>query len=231
MAWVLTRNAILLSRSRSPIASSPRELPSTSRSLTSRSSRYECERGSPQALPRRATQSLNVLVNSAGISRLEDLTADAGDVSAAHSIIRTNIVGVLRVTAALLPTLRQQRESTIIATTSGLAFVPFASFPTYSANKAFLHSWLQSPRFQLRHTSVEVLELAPPYVQKEARRSSPGNRPSCDAIGGLHCRGNADPRRPESCWRRDSRRAREATQVSGTDRHIKRKDRRTCAYF
>jgi uncharacterized oxidoreductase len=111
--------------------------------------------------------SLNVLVNNAGISRAEDLTVNAVDISAALSIIRTNIIGVLGVTAALLPTLRQQRESTIIATTSGLAFVPLAAFPTYSASKAFLHSWLQSLRFQLRRTSVEVLELAPPYVQTE----------------------------------------------------------------
>ena len=32
---------------------------------------------------------------------------------------------------------------------------------------AFLHSWLQSLRFQLRETSVEVIELVPPYVQTE----------------------------------------------------------------
>jgi uncharacterized oxidoreductase len=110
---------------------------------------------------------LNVLINNAGISRPEDLTSDTIDVSVARSIIQTNIVGVLHLTAALLPTLKQQPHSTIITTSSGLAFVPFAPFPTYSASKAFLHSWLQSLRFQLRETSVEVLELAPPYVQTE----------------------------------------------------------------
>jgi uncharacterized oxidoreductase len=116
---------------------------------------------------RKRFPSLNVLVNNAGISRPEDLTGDAIDVSVADSIIHTNILGVLRLTAALLPTLRRQPQSTIITTTSGLAFVPFAPFPTYCATKAFLHSWLQSLRFQLRNTSVEVLELVPPYVQTE----------------------------------------------------------------
>jgi uncharacterized oxidoreductase len=103
---------------------------------------------------------LNVLINNAGISKPENLTANTIDLSAARSIVHTNIVSVLQLTAALLPTLKQQPNSTIITTSSGLAFVPFAAFPTYCASKAFLYSWLQSLRFQLRGTSVEVLELA-----------------------------------------------------------------------
>jgi len=108
---------------------------------------------------------LNVLVNNAGISGHEDLTADAVDVSFARSIIQTNVTGVVHLTAALLPALKRQPSATIMVTTSGLAFVPRANFPTYSASKAFLHSWVQSLRSQLRDTSVEVLELVPPYVQ------------------------------------------------------------------
>lgn len=110
---------------------------------------------------------LNVLVNNAGISKKEDLAADLVDLSAPWSIIHTNILAVLHVTAALLATLRGQQRSTIITTTSGLAHVPLAAFPTYCASKAFLHSWLQSLRVQLRDTPVRVLELAPPYVRTE----------------------------------------------------------------
>ena len=110
---------------------------------------------------------LNVLINNAGISRREDLTAHTIDISVARSIIHTNILGVIHLTAALLPILRRRPRSTIITTTSGLGFVPFAQFPTYCASKAFLHSWLQSLRFQLRETPVEVFELVPPYVQTE----------------------------------------------------------------
>jgi uncharacterized oxidoreductase len=110
---------------------------------------------------------LNILINNAGISRQEDLAADHIDLSDARSIIQTNIVSVLHLTAALLPVLKQQPDATIITTTSGLAFVPRNNFPTYCASKAFLHSWLQSLRVQLRHTPVKVLELAPPYVQTE----------------------------------------------------------------
>jgi len=51
--------------------------------------------------------------------------------------------------------------------TSGLAFTPLATTPTYCATKAAMHSWSMSLRYQLKESSVEVLELAPPYVQTE----------------------------------------------------------------
>jgi uncharacterized oxidoreductase len=63
----------------------------------------------------------------------------------------------------------QTTGNTIFITggTSGLAFVPMAMTPTYCATKAAIHSWTQSLRYQLRNTSVQVLELASPYVQTE----------------------------------------------------------------
>lgn len=110
---------------------------------------------------------LNVLINNAGIGGPEDYTADEIDLSRALTVLQTNVTGVLQLTAALLPLLRAQTHSTLMVTTSGLAFVPFPKAPVYSATKAFLHNWLDGIRFQLRKTSVEVLELAPPYVQTE----------------------------------------------------------------
>ncbi len=110
---------------------------------------------------------LNVLVANAGISHTEDLTADEWDVSVAQKVIETNILGTIRVTAAFLPLLKGQPGPTIMATSSNLAFIPRADFPTYCASKAFLHSWLQSLRHQLRKIPVEVLELSPPYVATE----------------------------------------------------------------
>ncbi len=110
---------------------------------------------------------LNMLIANAGISRSEDMTAEGWDVSAAQSVVDTNIMGVLRVTAAFLPMLKGRQGAAILATSSNLAFIPRANFPTYCASKAFLHSWLQSLRHQLRKIPVEVLELSPPYVQTE----------------------------------------------------------------
>lgn len=111
--------------------------------------------------------SLNVVINNAGIMRPEDLTADAIDLSNAEAIITTNVLGPIRLTAALLPQLKKQAASTVMMVTSGLAFVPLAMTPTYCATKAAIHSYAQSLRYQLKETTVEVLELAPPYVQTE----------------------------------------------------------------
>lgn len=110
---------------------------------------------------------LNVLMVNAGIARFEDLTTGPYDLSSAREIVQTNILGVMETVGAFLPLLREQPQATVMATTSNLAFMPMAAGATYSASKAFLHSWLQSLRFQLRQTKVEVLELAPPYVQTE----------------------------------------------------------------
>lgn len=110
---------------------------------------------------------LNVLINNAGIAGLEDYTAHSIDLSHSYQTVQTNITSVLQLSAALLPTLRAQPHATLMVTTSGLAFVPYPPGPVYGATKAFMHSWLDALRVQLRNTSVEVLELAPPYVQTE----------------------------------------------------------------
>ncbi|HEY4358724.1 MAG TPA: SDR family NAD(P)-dependent oxidoreductase [Acidobacteriaceae bacterium] len=118
---------------------------------------------------------LNVLINNAGIMKTENLLE--ADLAAAESIITTNLLGPLRLVAALLPQLQAQPSSTVINVTSGLAFLPLTITPTYCATKAAMHSWSQSLRYQLRETSVEVLELAPPYVQTELMGSQQASDP------------------------------------------------------
>gem|GEM_PF-68073 len=108
---------------------------------------------------------LNVLIANAGISRTEDMASDDWTATDAEAIVQTNILGVLRVAAAILPLLKGKPNAAFLATSSALAFVPRADFPTYCASKAFLHSWLQSLRHQMRGFPIEVLELSPPYVQ------------------------------------------------------------------
>jgi uncharacterized oxidoreductase len=107
---------------------------------------------------------LNVLVNNAGIMRPERLQQQPEDLADAEAIVATNLLGPIRLTAALLPHLQKQASAVILNVSSGLAFVPLALTPTYCATKAAIHSYTQSLRYQLRGTAIEVLELIPPYV-------------------------------------------------------------------
>ena len=106
---------------------------------------------------------LNVVINNAGIQLQEDLTE--GDVSAAEQTVAINLLGPIRLTAALLPTLLDKPQATIVNVTSGLAFMPQALTPTYCATKAALHSYTQSLRFQLCESPIQVIEIVPPKVQ------------------------------------------------------------------
>jgi uncharacterized oxidoreductase len=107
---------------------------------------------------------LNMLINNAGIMRAEKLLAQQDDLADAEAMVATNLLGPIRLTAALLPHLMKQASATILNVSSGLAFVPLVYTPTYCATKAAIHSYTQSLRYQLKGTAIEVLELIPPYV-------------------------------------------------------------------
>ncbi len=106
---------------------------------------------------------LNVLVNNAGIQRVENITT--GGPGPAEQTIAINLLGPIRLTAALLHSLLGKPHAAVLNITSALGFMPSALTPTYCASKAALHSYTQSLRFQLRETSVQIIEIVPPQVQ------------------------------------------------------------------
>ncbi|TAG30264.1 MAG: SDR family NAD(P)-dependent oxidoreductase [Rhodobacterales bacterium] len=122
---------------------------------------------------------LSMVIHNAGIMKPERLGANQTDLSISEATIATNLLGPIRLAHALMPQLLRQPKAQIITVTSGLAFVPLALTPTYSATKAAIHSWSQSLRFQLEGTGVTVHELAPPGVQTDLM---PGHRISPHAM-------------------------------------------------
>lgn len=108
---------------------------------------------------------LNVLVNNAGIMRMEDISGPR-DLSDAEETVTTNLLGPIRLTDALVGHLATRPDAAIVNVTSGLAFVPLVGAATYSATKAALHSYTVSLRAALRDR-VGVIELAPPAVQTD----------------------------------------------------------------
>ncbi|MET0505786.1 MAG: SDR family oxidoreductase [Luteibacter sp.] len=114
---------------------------------------------------RREHPALNVVIHNAGIMRGED--ARTSSVDTAEATITTNLLGPIRLNAALIDHLLAQPKATIVTVSSGLAFMPLALTPTYCATKAAIHSYSNSLRYQLKDTGVRVMELTPPYVQTE----------------------------------------------------------------
>jgi len=68
---------------------------------------------------------LNALVNNAGVQRAEDLTR--GVPADAELMVTTNLLGPIRLTAALLPFLITKPQAVILNVTSSLAFMCFGS--------------------------------------------------------------------------------------------------------
>ncbi len=142
---------------------------------------------------------LNVVIHNAGIMRSERLTEDA--VADAEATIATNLLGPIRLHAALIAHLLSQPKAAILTVSSGLATAPMAMTPTYCATKAAIHSWTQSLRYQLRSTAVEVIQLTPPYVQTgltgERQANDPNAMPLKDYIEETMRQLQTEPTPPE----------------------------------
>ena len=152
-----------------------------------------------------AHPALNVLINNAGIMRAEKLQAQQDDLQDAEAMVTTNLLGPIRLIAALLPSLQKQPSSTIVNVSSGLAFVPLAMTPTYSATKAAIHSYTQSLRHQLKGTSTEVIELVPPGVQTDlmpGAATNPQMMPLAEYTAEVMSLLKAQPDAPEICVQR-----------------------------
>ncbi|GEO04822.1 short-chain dehydrogenase [Adhaeribacter aerolatus] len=110
---------------------------------------------------------VNVLVNNAGIQRRVSFTQNEEPWSSHQSEMAINLEAPVHLALLFIPHLKQKSEAYLINVTSGLAFVPMAKAAVYSATKAALHSFTLSLRYQLKQTSVKVIEVVPPAVNTD----------------------------------------------------------------
>ena len=113
----------------------------------------------------KAHPDLDVLVAMAGIMSPEDWHSPAGFLESAERVVTTNLLGPIRLIAALVEHLRSRPEAAIVTVSSGLAWVPLALTPSYNATKAAIHMLSESIRLQLADTNIQVIELVPPSVR------------------------------------------------------------------
>jgi len=107
---------------------------------------------------------LDVLVNNAGIQQRGIDLASVEPWEKTREEIVINLEGPIHFTSLLLPHLKAQPDAAVLNVTSGLALIPMARAPIYSATKAALRSYTRTLRRQLRGTSVKVVEIIPPAV-------------------------------------------------------------------
>jgi short-subunit dehydrogenase involved in D-alanine esterification of teichoic acids len=118
-----------------------------------------------------ANRDLDCVILNSGIQRGFDFTKpESVDLTLLGTELNTNYLAFLHLTTAFLPHLQKQdKETCLIYTSSGLGLIPNSRCLNYSASKAALHSFVLCLREQLRDGSgnVKVVELVPPAVVTE----------------------------------------------------------------
>jgi NAD(P)-dependent dehydrogenase (short-subunit alcohol dehydrogenase family) len=102
---------------------------------------------------------IDVLVNNAGIASAG--VTEAFTTEQAKAIFDTNVIGLLRVTRAVLPSMRQKRDGLIINLGSILGRVTFPFVGIYGASKFAVEALTDSLRYEVSQLGVEVVEVQP----------------------------------------------------------------------
>jgi NAD(P)-dependent dehydrogenase (short-subunit alcohol dehydrogenase family) len=110
-------------------------------------------------------ESLDILINNAGLSLYEDLS----DRAALEQHLAVNLFGTYGVTQAFLPLLTRSRGA-IVNVLSLLALAPLPLIPAYSISKAAAFSMSQSLRALLAGQGVSVHAALPGPVDTDMTR-------------------------------------------------------------
>jgi NAD(P)-dependent dehydrogenase (short-subunit alcohol dehydrogenase family) len=102
---------------------------------------------------------IDVLVNNAGIGSAG--VTEAFTTEQAKAIFDTNVIGLLRVTRAVLPSMRQQHDGLIINIGSIFGRVTFPFLGIYGASKFAVEALTDSLRYEVSQLGIEVVEVQP----------------------------------------------------------------------
>ncbi|MFV0534649.1 MAG: SDR family NAD(P)-dependent oxidoreductase [Cumulibacter sp.] len=109
---------------------------------------------------------VDVLVNNAGGALGVDPIARARD-DDWESMYATNVLGVMRVTRALLPALEASGAGTIVTVTSTAGTGVYEGGGGYTAAKHAAHALMGTLRLELNGTPIRVVEVLPGMVHTE----------------------------------------------------------------
>ena len=158
-------------------------------------------------------QAIDVLINNAGVGYMavvEELKMDDF-----KQQFETNLFGVLRVTQAVLPQMRERRSGRILMLSSVAGLLTPPTYGAYSSSKHALEGLSNALRLELYPFNIEVVliepgyivtnfqqtakELAQPYV--DGAKSSPYERIYSGAWAGATKGRNRSKSTPDDCAR------------------------------
>lgn len=111
--------------------------------------------------------SITALVNNAGLALAPEGAPDV-DLKDWHTMIDTNVTGLVNVTHALLPKLIESGTGSSIINVGSIAGQwPYPGSHVYGASKAFVKQFSYNLRCDLQGTGVRVTDLSPGIAETE----------------------------------------------------------------
>ncbi len=106
---------------------------------------------------------IDILINNAGYA-LNGAVEEASE-HEARAQFETNFFGLLRVTNAVLPTMRRQRKGRIINLSSVLGLIPAPYSALYASTKHAIEGYSESLDHELRPFGIRVVLVEPAYTR------------------------------------------------------------------
>ncbi|HUA81890.1 MAG TPA: oxidoreductase [Dyella sp.] len=106
---------------------------------------------------------IDLLVNNAGFG-VAPAGAEESSIEQAQSIFDTNFMGIVRMTRAVVPHMRRQRDGRIINIGSVLGFLPMPYMALYSATKHAVAGYSEALDHELRTMGIHVCVVEPAYI-------------------------------------------------------------------
>jgi NAD(P)-dependent dehydrogenase (short-subunit alcohol dehydrogenase family) len=107
---------------------------------------------------------IDLLVNNAGIG-VAPAASEECSIKQAQSIFDTNFFGIVRMTRAVVPNMRQQGSGRIINIGSVLGFLPMPYAALYVATKHAVEGYSEALDHELRIWGIRVLIIEPFYTK------------------------------------------------------------------
>ncbi|OAF04699.1 short-chain dehydrogenase [Bradyrhizobium centrolobii] len=114
----------------------------------------------PDAIPGHF-KPVDVLINNAGHDIGGRTRFDAGSADDWSNIIQTNLIGLMRVTRAILPEMVRRNAGHVVNISSINAVRIVPDMAAYSTSKAGVHMFTETLRGELAETAIRVTELQP----------------------------------------------------------------------